>query len=672
MQISAVIGLKAKQSGEILIPPITTSYRDGLDVLDYFNSTYGSRKGLVDTAMKTAASGYLTRKLVDVAQDVRVTAEDCGTLNSIQKFATEGGDLAFKINGRTAAEDIFHPENGELLVPSGTVISAEKADVIEEAGISVVQVRSVLTCQTEDGVCAKCYGNDLTTNDLVNVGEAVGIIAAQSIGEPGTQLTMRTFHTGGAVEDVSEARQRRILSKASGTVYFRDFQPGRTVEKEGELWIATENRTSLDEPAYKVLRVNNPNCPLKANELLSEKQYTESMERYKGFDTKTWQYQVMEVLDSNCDLKAGARLSHAEYVKAQMDYGFQRFVTPKYRVTRVQHPKLSLSVGTQLTEAEIEQLRADVRQGVSGEWHYLDAETGERIAIESLTATSGNASSERTNGDADSPNTANTSGRDASFNRVYCITEIDKQTSKDFGFKVGDEVAPDAIAPLLNPFEVEAKPVYVVHTEVGDFTVDQTLTAREYEDARTEYQQLERAFKVEKQDVERHYVTAVYHPECPLTEGEELNETALTRTHKRFTGFDAQRLRHRITHIYHPDCPLKPGDLISDSEKKQFDERYPGFTTSESKRTAGGFAAERMYRVTAVNHPDCPLETDSLLTQKESSANRRQYKGFDVARHYEVTHIEDGTTALSVGQRLTEIEYKALRKTDASRYLIHI
>ncbi len=666
MQISAVIGLKAKQSGEILIPPITTSYRDGLDVLDYFNSTYGSRKGLVDTAMKTAASGYLTRKLVDVAQDVRVTTEDCGTLNSIQKFATEGGDLAFKISGRTAAEDIFHPEDGALLVPAGTVISAQMAEQIDALGISVVKVRSVLTCQTDDGICAKCYGNDLTTNDLVNVGEAVGIIAAQSIGEPGTQLTMRTFHTGGAVEDVSEARQRRILSKASGTVYFRDFEPGRTVEKEGELWIATENRGNLDGPAYKVQKVNHPHCQLREGELLSEKQYTENTERYKGFDTKTWQYEVTEVLDSDCDLKAGERLSHAEYVKAQMEYGFQRFVTPKFRVTRVQHPKLSLNVGTQLTETEIDQLKAEVRQGVSGEWHYLDAETGERIAIESLTSTSGNASSERTNGASDSSDTANASGRDASFNRVYCITEIDKGTSKDFGFKVGDEVAPEAIAPLLNPFEVEAKPVYVVHKEVGDFTVDQTLTSREYEDARTEYQHLERAFKVEKQDVERHYVTAVYHPECPLTEEEELSETALTRAHKRFTGFDAQRLRHRITHIYHPDCLLKPGDLISDSEKKQLDERYPGFTTSESKRTAGGFAAERMYRVTSVNHPDCPLEVDGLLTQKESSANRRHYKGFEVSPHYEVTHIEDGTTALSVGQRLTDIEYKALRKTDAS------
>ena len=666
MQISAVIGLKAKQSGEILIPPITTSYRDGLDVLDYFNSTYGSRKGLVDTAMKTAASGYLTRKLVDVAQDVRVTAEDCGTLNSIQKFATDGGDLAFKISGRTAAEDILHPENGELLVPSGTVISAEMADQIETLGITVVQVRSVLTCQTDDGICAKCYGHDLTTNHLVNVGEAVGIIAAQSIGEPGTQLTMRTFHTGGAVEDVSEARQRRILSKASGTVYFRDFQPDRTVEKEGELWVATENRGNLDGPAYKVQKINHPHCQLREGELLSEKQYTENTERYKGFETKTWLYEVTEVLDSDCDLKVGDRLSQAEYVKAQMEYGFQRFVTPKYRVTRVPHRKLSLSVGAQLTEAEIEQLRADIRQGISGEWHYLDAETGERIAVESLTASSGTASSERTNGSSDSPDTANASGRDTSFNRVYRITEIDTQTSKDFGFKVGDEVAPEEIAPLLNPFEIEAKPVYVVHTEVGDWTVDQTLTSREYEDARTEYQHLQRAFKVEKQDVERHYVTAKYHSDCPFEIGEELNESALTRAHKRFTGFDAQRLRHRITQIHHPDCPLKPGDLISESEAKQFNERYPGFTSTQSKNTAGGFAAERMYRLTSVNHADCPLQVGKLLTQKESSKNRRDYKGFEVSVHYEVTHIEDGTTGLSVGQRLTDIEYKALRKTDAS------
>ena len=668
-QISAVIGLKAKQTGDILIPPITSSYREGLDVLDYFNSTYGSRKGLVDTAMKTAASGYLTRKLVDVAQDVRVTVEDCGTLNSIQKFTTEGGDLAFKISGRTAAEDILNPENGDILVPAGAIISTQNAEKIDELNVRVVKVRSVLTCQADEGVCAKCYGNDLTTNDLVNVGEAVGIIAAQSIGEPGTQLTMRTFHTGGAVEEVAEARQRRILSKANGTVHFRDFQPGRTVEKEGGLWIATENRANLDGPAYKVQQVNHPHCQLREGELLSEKQYTENAERYKGFDTKTWLYEVTEVLDDNCNLKVGQRLSQAEYVKAQMEYGFQRFVTPKYRVTRVQHPNLSLTTGTELTEEEIEQLKADTRQGIEGEWHYLDAETGERIAVENLTATQGNASPEPTdNTESEAPDadTANASGRDASFNRVYCITKIDKKTSKDFGFKVGDEVDPEKIAPLLNPFEVDTKPVYVVNTEVAEFAVGQTLTAREYEDARTEYQHLERAFKVEKQDVERHYVTDIYHAECPFKIDEELSGTALTRARKRFTGFDAQKLRHRITQVHHPDCPLKPGDLISESEAKQFGESYPGFITSQSTDTVGSFEVERLYRVTAVNHPDCPLEVGELLTQKESSAKRRQYKGLEVSRHYDVAQIEDGTTALSVGQRLTEIEYKALRKTDAA------
>ena len=672
-QISAVIGLKAKQTGDILIPPITSSYREGLDVLDYFNSTYGSRKGLVDTAMKTAASGYLTRKLVDVAQDVRVTIEDCGTLNNIQKFTTEGGDLAFKISGRTAAEDLLNSEKGDLLVPAGAIISTQNADKIDALGVRAVKVRSVLTCQADEGVCAKCYGNDLTTNDLVNVGEAVGIIAAQSIGEPGTQLTMRTFHTGGAVEEVAEARQRRILSKANGTVHFRDFQPGRTVEKEGGLWIAIENRANLDGPAYKVQQVNHPHCQLREGELLSEKQYMENTERYKGFDTKTWLYEVTVVLDNNCDLKVGDRLSQAEYAKAQMEYGFQRFVAPKYRVTRVQHPKLSLTVGTQLTEEEIEQLKSDTRQGIDGEWHYLDAETGERIAVENLTAAPGGVSPESTSESANNgenetsnPDTISASGRDASFNRVYCITEIDKKTSKDFGFKVGDEVEPEKIAPLLNPFEVDTKPVYVVHIEIAEFAVGQTLTAREYEDARTEYQHLERAFKVEKQDVERYYVTRVYHSECPLKEGEELSGTALTRARKRFTGFNAQKLRHRITQVHYPDCPLKPGDLISESEAKQFGESYPGFITSQRTHTIDGFKAERLYRVTAVNHPDCSLEVGELLTQKESSAKRRQYKGLEVARHYEVTQIEDDATALSVGQRLTEIEYKAHRKTDAA------
>ena len=672
MQISAVIGLKAKQSGEILIPPITSSYREGLDVIDYFNSTYGSRKGLVDTAMKTAASGYLTRKLVDVAQDVRVTAEDCGTLNSIQKFPTAGGDLAFKINGRVAGADVIHPETGDVLVPANAVISAQMADQIDKLGVKVVKVRSVLTCEAAEGVCTKCYGNDLTTNHLVNVGEAIGIIAAQSIGEPGTQLTMRTFHTGGAVEDVSEARQRRILSKADGTARFLDFQPGRTVEKEGEFWIAIENRMSFDGPAYKVLQINHPDCQLRIDELLSEKQYIENTERYKGFDTKAWLYEVTAVLDSDCALKVGERLSQAEYAKAQETYGFQRFVEQHYRVTKVHHSDVSLKPGDLLTAKEAEELKAEIRNGFDGEWHYLDSETDARLAAEDLTEA----------GVVDA--SLSSEERDANFKRVYRITE---KTNKAFPYEVGEEVPTEEITPWLTPFEVDSKPVYIMNTEIADapallkqstlldedstsdappFTVGQELTEREYTEARAQYKQLERAFRVERQETERYYVTHVYHSECPLKVDEELTKDALARAHKRFTGFDAQRLRHRVTRVHHPDCTLKPGDLLTENEGKQLGETFPGFDTSQSKTETGSFKVERLYRVTAVNHSDCPLEVGELLTQRESTARRRQYKGLEIARHYEVTSVEDGTAALSVGQRLTEIEYKALRKTDAA------
>ena len=686
MQISAVIGLKAKQTGEILIPPITSSYREGLDVLDYFNSTYGSRKGLVDTALKTAHSGYLTRRLVDVAQDVRVTTEDCGTLNSIQKFATEGGDLAFKISGRTAAEDIKHPESDDVLVPANTVISTQMAHQIDELDIKVVKVRSVLTCQTDEGICAKCYGNDLTTNSLVNVGEAVGIIAAQSIGEPGTQLTMRTFHTGGAVEDVSEARQHRILSKVSGTVHFRDFQPGRTVKKERELWIATENRANLDGPAYKVQQVNHPDCQLRTGELLSEKQYSENAERYKGFDTKTWQYQVTQVLDSSCALRVGQQLSQTEYVRALAEYGFQRFVTLHYRVVQVHHPKIPVAVDDLLTEANAQQLKDKVRQGFNVELYYLNPETDELVKEEDLKLT-GNAPVGQTNASADDEN------GDVGFKRIYRVIDVDKEVQKAFPFKAGQEVPAEEMTPWLTPFEMDSKPIYVVNQEIpnGSSLLEQPnlldesdrsdaaplkaehqLNASEYDRASTTYRDNGWAFKVEKQDVERYRVTQVHHPECPLKVGEELTADALTKAHRRFTGFDVQKLRHRVTQVHHPDCSLKPGDLLGESEGKQETDRYPGLTTSTSEIDTGGFEAKRLYRITAVNHPDavndndpdCPLAVDELLTQQQATAKRRQYKGLEVTRYYKVTNVEDGTTTVNVGDRLTEIEYKALRKDD--------
>ena len=655
MQISAFIGLKAKQDGNILIPPIGTStdneyfssYREGLDVLDYFNSTYGSRKGLVDTALKTASSGYLTRRLVDVAQDVRVTTEDCGTLNSIQKFATAGGDIPFKISGRTTAEDIHHPDNGDLLVPANEVISAQMASQIETLGIKIVKVRSVLTCQAGDGVCAKCYGNDLTTNSLVNVGEAIGIIAAQSIGEPGTQLTMRTFHTGGAVEEVSEARQHRILSKAAGTVQFRDFLLGQTVRKERDLWIALENRANLDAPAYKVQKVNRTECQLREGELLSEKQYSENAERYKGFDTETWQYEVTEILDSNCEFEVGQRLSPVEYNKAQAMSSFQRFVTPKYRVTelRLEDPKiLSIDVGDLLTEEQKKQEKEKV--------------TSKFKAVRTVESSSSamDAGTTDTPPDLEDPEghleelVSQPQGK-----TVYRITE---KSSADFPYEIGDIVSPEEIKPWRQPFEDER--VYVVDTDVDDFSTGQVLTERDFESARHQHQ----IFTVEKHDVERHIVTAVYHPECPLTPGEEITEEALDRAHKRFTGFDVQKLRHRVTQVYHPDCPLKPGDLLGESEAKQDQERYQGFTTSTTETTLGSFEAERMYRITAVNHEDCPLKEGDLLTQQETTTKRRQYKGMEVSRHYEVTKVEDGTTTVTVGQRLTESEYKALQKTD--------
>ncbi|MDE0323915.1 MAG: DNA-directed RNA polymerase subunit beta' [Candidatus Poribacteria bacterium] len=646
-QISAIIGLKAKQSGEILIPPITSSYREGLDVLDYFNSTYGSRKGLVDTAMKTAASGYLTRKLVDVAQDVRVTVEDCGTLNSIQKFATEGGDLAFKISGRTAAEDIVNPANGEILVPAGAIISTQNADKIDELDVRVVKVRSVLTCQADEGVCAKCYGNDLTMNDLVNVGEAVGIIAAQSIGEPGTQLTMRTFHTGGAVEDVAEAQPDRILSKVSGTVRFRDFQPERTVKKMEDLWVAVENKISLDDPAYKVTQVNRSDCPLRVDEFLSQKQFKENAERYKGFDSKACQYEVTTVLDSRSDWNVGDLLSQTEYANAQKKWNFQDFVKKRLRVTQVHHTNISVDIGDLLTEEEAQLLRKDIQLGFDGKLLSRDSRTGELFSEERLT-------------DVDvSSSTEPTSDRDAHFERVYQVTE---STRSDFPFKAGETVPAEAVAPWLTPFDSES--IYIMDTEVTinkasgsvKFSSGQELTEKVYEDARLEY----KAFEVKKLDAMLHEVTAVHNPECPLIVGKDMLTTKaeVDKEYQRILEID-ERLTYCVTRVHHLECDLERGEWLMGSEILDLCVDYPAFTA-----TAEDFKVEQFYRISAVNHPDCPLKVNDLLTQRESSKVLRQYKGFEVEVYYKVTHVGDDSTSVSVGQSLTETEYNAQRNEE--------
>ncbi len=209
-QLAAMRGLMAKPSGEIIETPIISNFKEGLTVLEYFNSTHGARKGLADTALKTANSGYLTRRLVDVAQDCIVREVDCGTERGITHEAVvDSGEIVLplsqRILGRTALLDITHPDTGEVLIAAGEQIDEVTADTIEQAGIQKVKVRSPLTCETPVGVCATCYGRDLARGEPVNVGEAVGVIAAQSIGEPGTQLTMRTFHVGGTAQvgDVS-------------------------------------------------------------------------------------------------------------------------------------------------------------------------------------------------------------------------------------------------------------------------------------------------------------------------------------------------------------------------------------------------------------------------------------------------------------------------------------
>ena len=241
-QLAGMRGLMAKPSGEIIETPIMANFKEGLTVLEYFNSTHGARKGLADTALKTANSGYLTRRLVDVAQDVIVSEEDCGTEEGLEVAdVVDGGDviepLADRVLGRCAAVDVEDPRGGDVLVPAGGLIDEEAVAALEEAGVERVRVRSALTCKTERGVCARCYGRDLARGTMVNVGEAVGVIAAQSIGEPGTQLTMRTFHIGGAVSQ--SAGQSSLESDIDGTARFENY--GAVTAPDGSVVSTSRN-----------------------------------------------------------------------------------------------------------------------------------------------------------------------------------------------------------------------------------------------------------------------------------------------------------------------------------------------------------------------------------------------------------------------------------------------
>ena len=222
-QLAGMRGLMAKPDGSIIETPITANFREGLNVLQYFISTHGARKGLADTALKTANSGYLTRRLVDVTQDLVVTEEDCGTSNgALMRAIVEGGEviesLRDRILGRTTAEEVLHPETRDVMFPAGQMLDEDMIEELEAAGVDEVKVRTALNCETRFGLCAKCYGRDLGRGGLINLGEAVGVIAAQSIGEPGTQLTMRTFHIGGAASRAAIASS--VEAKSNGVIGF--------------------------------------------------------------------------------------------------------------------------------------------------------------------------------------------------------------------------------------------------------------------------------------------------------------------------------------------------------------------------------------------------------------------------------------------------------------------
>jgi DNA-directed RNA polymerase subunit beta' len=281
-QLAGMRGLMAKPSGEIIETPITSNFREGLTVLQYFISTHGARKGLADTALKTANSGYLTRRLVDVSQDTVITMEDCGTVDGIWVNALmEGGEIIERVGarvlGRTALQDIIDPITGELLVAANEEIDEEKVEKIQNAGLERVRIRSVLTCQTKRGVCKKCYGRDLAHGREVNIGEAIGIMAAQSIGEPGTQLTMRTFHIGGTAS--KRVEQTTVQARNAGTVCFLELKTVKNVDgdevvmnRNGEIAILGKGGREIERypVIYGAILKVRDKSRIKANQVLVE------------------------------------------------------------------------------------------------------------------------------------------------------------------------------------------------------------------------------------------------------------------------------------------------------------------------------------------------------------------------------------------------------------------
>ena len=544
--------------------------------------------------------------------------------------------------------DILTPEESEDLnqkwkgieskrfegIKKGTLLTPEYAEIIQEdPGVPGVRVRSILTCEAEKGTCATCYGADLTSGHLVNVGEAIGIIAAQSIGEPGTQLTMRTFHTGGAVEDMSEHLARKILAKATGTVRFRDFIPSRTVREEGGLWIAQQVAEHPDQPKYKIKTVQHPECKLQPDELLTEKQFQETLERYPGFEVELITYEVTkvnhpDVVDANAEsdfsLQEGQYLTEQECNFYSHKLSLFRCTEPHYPVISVKHPDTSLKEETLLTESEAETWRAKIRP-FDGEWVY-ETKKGDLLT------------------ESEYLREQNT----IAAKMKYKILTI---THPDCPFKEGDLLTPEQ----ESQYDLKlGDPVYTVKevSEGVDLTVDDELTAAKFRSALEE----NKAFDVQRPSTSQCRVTHVTHPGCPLKVGELIKLDKLGSLRDKFSGVTADRLKYRITAVHHADCKLTTGILLTENEKKAVLKAYPGFDVNVAKNDEA-FEVERLYRVAAVYHSDFPAAVDELITQSESNRFRRNFKGFDFEKLY--LHVSEDSEAEEV---LTDSDYKALVK----------
>ena len=331
-QIGGMRGLMANATGKTIEIPIKANFREGLSVLEYFLSSNGARKGLADTALRTADSGYLTRRLVDVSHNVIVREDDCGTDEGIEvKAFTDGKEVIEKLKdriiGRTALVDVFHPETGELIVEQDCEISEAAAQAIEEAGIESVAIRSVMTCRSKSGVCAKCYGRNLATGESVNIGEAVGIQAAQSIGEPGTQLTMRTFHTGGVagsditqglprVEELFEARKPKGLAQvceADGTV----VKIEATLDNKTEITVRGEEEKIYDIPYGARICVSEGEYVEAGDNITSGPLDPKDLLRLKGVEG-VYQYLLKEVQRVYKNQGVDINDKHIEVIVGQM------------------------------------------------------------------------------------------------------------------------------------------------------------------------------------------------------------------------------------------------------------------------------------------------------------------------------------------------------------------